>query len=128
MRKAMFFAFFFASYSAFAETKCTETIPVGSWVECVNAENILLDAELNKVYSQVISQLSQADLSEADKVKTKKSLISTQRAWLRFRQMDCDTLYTFNGGGDASKEEYLLCMQEHLERRIKDLKEYIYEP
>lgn len=100
-------------------------LPVAKWLSCVSAENTVLEAESVRLFKAAVDGLSKADLSESDRARAKADLLRAQRAWLNYRNLDCKSVFTVNGGGDASKQEDALCMQTHLERRIGDLKKVI---
>jgi uncharacterized protein YecT (DUF1311 family) len=82
------------------------------------------DSQLNALYKEVIRRFPFADLSAAEKAKSKAEFISSQREWIRFRDLDCATTATINGRGDASKYESLDCLIRHTQQRIDDLKRY----
>jgi uncharacterized protein YecT (DUF1311 family) len=113
---------------------CLGTVAVGddsgcdgsaaSIVECLDQKHAELDSQLNAAYKEVIRRFPFADLSAADKAKSKADFISSQREWIRFRDMDCATTATINGGGDASKYEWFDCLIRHTQQRIVDLKRY----
>jgi uncharacterized protein YecT (DUF1311 family) len=94
-------------------------------VDCLDQKHAELDSQLNAAYKEVIRRFPFADLSAADKAKSKADFISSQREWIRFRDMDCATTAAINGGGDASKYEWFDCLIRHTQQRIVDLKRYI---
>jgi uncharacterized protein YecT (DUF1311 family) len=55
---------------------------------------------------------------------TKKSLIAAQRAWVKFREADCNAVYEQWKTGTIRTVMFIECMQKRAETRIKELEEY----
>ena len=117
------FSIFLCTSAIGDESECAGS--VASILQCFDQKHTELDSQLNALYKEVIRRLPFADLSAADKVKSKAEFISSQREWLRFRDLDCTTTATVNGGGDASKYESVDCLNRHTQQRIDDLRRYI---
>ena len=78
----------------------------------------LVDAELNKVYKEVIKLLSE---------KENQLLIKAQRDWIKFRDSHCEFEANEYEGGSIQPLIYSSCLTERTKDRIKDLKS-ILEP
>ena len=78
----------------------------------------LADAELNKVYKEVMKLLSE---------KEKQLLIKAQRDWIKFRDSHCEFEANEYEGGSIQPLIYSSCLTERTKDRIKDLKS-ILEP
>jgi uncharacterized protein YecT (DUF1311 family) len=74
------------------------------------------DAELNKLYRQVEQRLG-------DNASTRKQLVSTQRAWVAFRDAECK--FATSGGGSDSLMTYNLCLEDQTRKRIEAFKAYL---
>lgn len=73
----------------------------------------LADAELNKVYKEVIKLLSE---------KEKQLLIKAQRDWIKFRDSHCEFEANEYEGGSIQPLIYYSCLTERTKNRIEDLK------
>lgn len=73
----------------------------------------LLDARLNAEYRQLMSRYSAGD---------RAALQAAERAWLKYRDSDCQ--YEFLGveGGSARPMIYSMCLQELTAERLKHLR------
>lgn len=81
---------------------------------CAEDEYRKADAELNRVYQQVMSKL-EPDHRERLKV--------AQRAWLTFRDAHCDCeAFTFNGGS-MQPLSYYSCLSATTKERITQLRQ-----
>ena len=88
------------------------------------------DAELNKVYAQVLKEYEQNDIELAAEQKrlgisfdfARPSLIKAQKAWITFRDATC-TLENVNGqGGSMHGMEFSGCLRRLTLKRIDELK------
>jgi len=61
-------------------------------IDCMTEENKLQDARLNKAYKSLIAELPPA---------RKTQLLEAQRAWIKFRDANCDFYYDPDGGSMA---------------------------
>jgi uncharacterized protein YecT (DUF1311 family) len=106
-----------------AKVDCQKAITTPDINACAQAEFEQVEKQLNDTYRRVMQSLSKPDdgIAYAD---IKKSLIEAQRAWVVFRQKDCDAYFTLYAAGTIRTVMYIGCMQGHAERRIKALEEY----
>ncbi|WP_264550162.1 lysozyme inhibitor LprI family protein [Flavobacterium sp. N2820] len=91
-----------------------------SFSQSVNGEDELykeyqkVDKELNSVYNKLIKKLSETD---------KKNLIEAQKAWIKFRDLDCkfQSQDPDNGGGPYENKMKIDCTIKKTTDRIKEL-------
>lgn len=91
---------------------------------CASIEQKKIEAKLNKVYQRVLKSLDQPDSPGASYSEMRKSLVAAQRAWIKFREADCDAVYQKHAGGTIRTVMFIGCMQAHAEQRIKNLEDY----
>jgi len=86
--------------------------------ECANNDYKKSDAELNKLYKEIRNRLNQQP-------DTAKQLVAAQRAWIVFRDAECD-FATFNSkDGSAYAMLVNMCRDGLTQARIKDFKAYL---
>jgi uncharacterized protein YecT (DUF1311 family) len=61
-------------------------------IDCMSAETARQDARLNENYKRLMSKVS---------AKRKKTLLEAQRAWIKFRDVNCRFYYDPDGGTAA---------------------------
>ena len=61
-------------------------------MDCISAETARQDARLNENYTKLMSKVS---------AKRKKTLLEAQRAWIKFRDVNCRFYYDPDGGTAA---------------------------
>ncbi len=64
----------------------------GEMLDCMGAEFTRQDARLNENYKRLMSKLS---------AKRKEALLEAQRAWIKFRDANCNFYYDPEGGSAA---------------------------
>ncbi|MGO4476938.1 lysozyme inhibitor LprI family protein [Massilia sp. 2TAF26] len=89
--------------------------------ECAAIEQKAVEAKLNQAYQRTLKAL---DDEGNESIETKKKLIVAQRAWVKFREADCDAVYQRNAGGTIRTVMYIGCMQTHAKERIKALEDF----
>lgn len=92
---------------------------------CGEQEYLKADAELNRVYQEIVKGIDSQDDVEADRRKTWKDTLKTaQKAWIDFKDKDCGELIYLEwyGGTGAASASYG-CLIQKTETRIKELKE-----
>ncbi|MEC4722565.1 lysozyme inhibitor LprI family protein [Noviherbaspirillum sp. CPCC 100848] len=112
-----------ASKSA-AGLDCGKAITTPDINQCASIEQKKVEANLNKVYQRVLKSLGQQDAPQPSSAAMRTSFIAAQRAWIKFREADCDAVYQKYADGTIRTVMYIGCMQHHAERRIKDLEAY----
>ncbi|MDM0074357.1 lysozyme inhibitor LprI family protein [Variovorax sp. J2P1-59] len=94
--------------------------------ECAQQTLARKDKELNAAYQSLVKSLaSDGKTDTTDYAGTKKLLQQAQRAWVQFRDSDCNAKYTLNAAGTIRDVAALSCKIEHTEQRTKQLKDWI---
>lgn len=89
--------------------------------ECAAIEQKAVEARLNQVYQRLLKSLDERG-KEAAGMKVK--LTSAQRAWVKFREADCDAVFEKWSGGTIRTVMFIGCMQSRAEQRIKELEDF----
>ncbi|WP_151638821.1 lysozyme inhibitor LprI family protein [Noviherbaspirillum aerium] len=108
-----------ASRSAFG-LDCSKAITTPDLNQCASIEQKKVEATLNRVYQRVLKSLDDKDAEQPD-AKVRNAFIAAQRAWVKFREADCNAVYQKHAGGSIRTMMHIGCMQNHAEKRIKDL-------
>lgn len=107
-----------ATSAARAVDDCSNASNQAAMTECADKSLIASDAELNTLYKQLQGRLK-------DDQATSKLLVSAQRAWVAFRDAECE----FSSSGVAQGSIYpmtvLQCRDGMTEKRIKDFQNYL---
>ncbi len=82
-------------------------------IQCLGGENTKADALLNAEYSRLRGRLSP---------ERRDQLREAQRAWIVFRDKDCEFEASAAAGGQAYEPLYVSCQTDKTMRRIKELK------
>ena len=117
-----------ASAGSAAATEDIDCDNASSTVEmnfCSEQEYNKVDAELNRVYQEVLTGIDTHDDVEAGRLKAwKEALKTAQRAWVDFKEKDCGELIGYEWyGGTGATSASLGCMIQKTGARIKELKE-----
>ncbi len=106
MRKTICLLFLFISTFAFSQSVTGE----GELYE----EYQKVDTKLNLVYNKLKNELKETD---------KKNLIEAQKAWIKFRDLDCkfQSQDPGNGGGSYENKMKIDCLIRKTTERIKEL-------
>jgi uncharacterized protein YecT (DUF1311 family) len=126
MSKYLLALFLYAtSYCAVAQDACEKAHTTPEINACARKELDLADVALNSMYQSVLTQLTQASKDEPESGEAKLQLIAAQREWVRFREHDCQAIFTLWRTGTIRTLQYLTCMQMHAEQRTKQLHNYV---
>jgi len=85
---------------------------------CAAQETRAADTELNAAYQHALSQLDGSDNLRA----ARASLIESERAWIKFRDADCDVQANIFKGGSMDGAMVEACKKSLIEQRTKELK------
>ena len=96
--------------------------------ECAAREQKAVELNLNQTYQKALKHLQQADTETEKYSAMRQKLIEAQRAWIKFREADCQSVYLQSGAGSIRNLMFTGCMQKHAERRIEDLTAVFSEP
>jgi len=83
-------------------------------IDCMTEENKLQDARLNKAYKSLIAELPPA---------RKTQLLEAQRAWIKFRDANCDFYYDPDGGSMA-RVSASDCVMRTTTERVRELESF----
>lgn len=83
--------------------------------DCAGRDYKKADAELNKVYGQVMAKLADAG--------HKAALKNAQQAWIKYRDGQCEFESYLNKGGTLYSVVYTGCLTGITEDKTKDLRE-----
>jgi uncharacterized protein YecT (DUF1311 family) len=91
--------------------------------ECSEKARISADAKLNQVYRELMGSLRDSPEQET---MPKKQIVAAQRAWVAFRDAECDFRTSLNGGA----HQWLIvnhsqCLAELTVERTKVLQGYV---
>src|SRR5690606_23354659 len=67
--------------------------------DCAKLELDEAERELKQACQNLVKQLSQPDTETDNFTELRQSLKEAQRAWTKFREMDCDTQFLLYGSG-----------------------------
>jgi uncharacterized protein YecT (DUF1311 family) len=93
--------------------------------ECAARDLAQADATLNRVYRETLASLAELAAGNPDAKDARKQLVEAQRLWVKFRESDCDAVFTLNQGGTIRTAMYYGCMTQHAELRTKQLREFV---
>lgn len=91
---------------------------------CVSAAYQKADKELNDIWPKVLAYIDTlGDTMPADALqKWKTTIVAAQKAWVSFKEQDCDAVqYEWWGGSGAGIAE-TSCLYAHTAQRVEDLK------
>jgi len=83
--------------------------------ECAGKALSKSDAELNRIYGQIVARLG-------NDAATKGKLVAAQRAWIAFRDADCTFRAASVEGGSIHPMVVTLCRKDVTDQRIQTLK------
>ncbi len=100
---------------------CSKAPDQTSMKECAAKAYKRADAELNALYEQIVGRLK----GDGDLAKTRAALLSTQRAWIAFRDAQCAFVGSGVAGGSIQPTIVASCLAELTQKRIQDFKTYL---
>ena len=101
---------------------CDKAFATPDLTECAAKEQKTVEVKLNSTYRKVLKELEQRDDNHQE---TRKKLVAAQRAWIKFREADCDAAYQYYAGGTMRNLVHIGCMQKRAEQRIKELDDFL---
>lgn len=107
-----------------AKLDCKNVITTPDINQCAQMEFESVEKKLNETYRRVLKSLNKPDEEAVSYADIKKGLMEAQKAWVSFRQKDCDAYFTLYASGTIRTVMYIGCMQGHAEKRIKEISEY----
>ena len=105
-------------YTYMLQSPCAESSAI-SQAECTSKKLGASDKKLNLVYRQLLKKLPE----ESRDAASKSDLISAQRAWLKYRDLDCHFRSATTGANSTWQAVHgMSCAIKFNEERIKTLK------
>ena len=129
MHVALAFAVAFAASQApLFNPDCTDPQSTLEMKLCTQRELDRADAELNRVYTEAIAAAREQYRSMRgepgyEKMPDSEAMLrKAQRAWIAFRDANCDYQYQVYYGGSLAGLSYLACKSEMTKARVKELR------
>ena len=114
---------------AWADEKidCTAPGSTGEENQCADEAFQKADKEMNAVWPKLVASAEQSDLNDdaTRKHHYKKMVIAAQRAWLAYRDADCQLGEFIMEGGSGSGPIIGNCRAYLTEERVKKLKDLL---
>jgi len=104
---------------------CANAVSTVDMNDCAAQEQQQVEKQLNEVYRRVLAE-TPAKVGGA--AKPKDRLVAAQRLWVRFREADCKAVLDLWSDGSIRNLQYLGCMREHAQVRIKQLESFKTQP
>lgn len=99
-------------------TNCANANDQYALNECVSNDYKNSDSELNKLYKEIRKRLAE----QPDSIHR---LVAAQRAWISFRDAECNFVSANLQGGSSYGMIKGMCLSRLTQTRIKDLKTYL---
>lgn len=114
-----------ASSNAYAIDDCSKGKSVQQVYDCAEKNRVEAEADLNKEYAATKSRVEYYLKSDqAEKKRYLDTLLTSQRAWLKYREHDCMLDgYAADKNSDASIAYISMCIADFDIARMKRLKE-----
>ena len=119
IRRALLLALGLAAGSAAAAPDCRNAATTIEINECADADLKTVEKTLNTTYQAALKAVG-----DAEGAKAKAALVAAERAWIKFREADCNALYELWADGTMRTVVYVSCMRRRAEQRIKELDEF----
>ena len=110
--KTLLFVLAFVSFQAYASGPCDKAITDADLLKCADAEFSAADKKLNDTYSKLLNAL---DPEGQHKLK------ESQRAWVKFRDLNAEFAGDSSRGGSAESVIIVDTETQMTEARIKEL-------
>ncbi|GAB5520321.1 MAG: hypothetical protein RhofKO_25720 [Rhodothermales bacterium] len=94
---------------------CEPDGPTMQMAYCLAAKHQLADSLLNVVYQQAISQIQKS--TEPNAAEQEEATRVAQRAWIQFRDADCDRVNAVYASGSIRPVMVQDCLLEHTKQR-----------
>ncbi|QKZ03274.1 lysozyme inhibitor LprI family protein [Pseudomonas eucalypticola] len=115
----------FGALAAAPKPDCANASTTPEMTQCAALDADAAEAKLNATYKQLIQNLSQPDTESEQYSETRQKLQIAQRAWIKFRDADCEAIYQANSGGTLRGLAALGCKRNRAEQRTRELQDYL---
>ncbi|MCQ8784047.1 lysozyme inhibitor LprI family protein [Mangrovibrevibacter kandeliae] len=102
----------------------TKAVATDDIAACIDREQSAWDAILNERYRRATADAKATDKELGDSgidAGAATSLVAAQRAWIAFRDAECDRLYALDAGGTIRTLTYASCELDLTAQRAIDL-------
>ena len=103
---------------------CARAITTADTNACAHQAQQRTEAKLNQVYQALLKSLDTPDEAYGPE-QPKAKLIAAQRAWVTFRERDCDAVFALYAGGTMRTVMKIGCLQNHATLRIQQLQDWM---
>ena len=125
MKIAFVFLALLASAVIAAPSEPCKSDDPASIQQCITADLAAKDKQLNTAYQKVLQGLTpQIKDNPIDYAAVKRLLVEGQRAWIRFRDNDCNALAPLIASGTSRMVAVVECKIQRTEQRTKELKSW----
>ena len=124
-RALLFFTFLLATQVGAKELDCENALTTRDMEKCIAIDFDKTEVTLNQTYQHLVKQLTQPDTEQENYTEYRNKLLNAQRAWIKFRDADCETQYALNSSGSIRNIVYLSCKQQRAKQRISELNRYL---
>lgn len=118
LRTLLLVAGLLATTGAARADECADASDQATMNACAGKALKASDAELNTLYKQIQGRLK----DDADKTKL---LVTAQRAWVAYRDAECDFASSGVAGGSAQPMITLECRDDRTKKRVADFTTYL---
>ena len=118
LRTLLLVAGLLATTGAARADECADASDQATMNACAGKALKASDAELNALYRQIQGRLK----DDAEKTKL---LVTAQRAWVAYRDAECDFASSSVAGGSAQPMVTLECRDDRTKKRVADFKTYL---
>jgi uncharacterized protein YecT (DUF1311 family) len=107
---------------------CKEPTDQATMTQCAGLDFQKADAELNVAWPQLKQDAVTSDMAEGpDKHDYENALVASQRAWIKFRDEECDWQGFAAHGGSMEPMLVNMCMAKLTRERVKQLETGVSE-
>ncbi len=127
--RLMLLAALFASTGVLGATQakpdCANASTTVQMTQCAALDADAAEARLNMAYKALVKQLTQPDTATDHYTQMRQKLQTAQRAWITFRDADCEAVYQVNSSGTLRGLAALGCKRQRAEQRTRELQGYL---
>ena len=127
--RLLLLAALFTSCAAVAATEpkldCANASTTVAMTQCAALDADAAEAKLNAAYKALVKNLSQPDTATDNYTLMRQKLQAAQRAWIKFRDADCDAVYQVNSSGTLRGLAAVGCKRQRAEQRTRELQAYL---
>lgn len=102
------------------EDECAGVIDTMMMNKCAARDYAAADDRLNEVYKEFVAKLEQSEVKGV-----RKKMVEAQRAWIMFRDAECEMRAFSYTGGSAYSLTLSGCMLEETKKRTEVLEYYL---